>query len=254
MSGDMSSLDLATYLDRFLRIAEIPDYPGALNGLQVENSGRLGRILCAVDACQATIDAAVKEQAGFVIVHHGLFWSGLRRLTGRHGRRFRTLIGNDIALYAAHIPLDCHPDVGNNAVLAQELGLEESGPFGRYEDIEIGVMGTLELDLPELASRVEGLLDVRPQVVAKGPQRTRRVAIVSGAAASALEEAHDRGADTFITGEAPHHAFFDAEEWGINLILAGHYASETVGVQALGEHLRDRFAIPFEFFHHPTGL
>lgn len=251
---EITSDQLASYLDRFLRVDELPDSPRALNGLQVANSGRIRKILGAVDACQAAIDAAVARDADFLIVHHGLFWGGLQRLTERFGRRVRTLIQHDVALYSAHIPLDCHADVGNNAVLAADLELEAPIPFGRYEGIEIGVVGNLEIPLSELASRLAERLGVAPRVIAKGPARTRRVAIVTGGASELIAEAHERDIDTFITGEGPHHSFFDAEEWGLNVIYAGHYASETVGVQALGEHLRDRFGIAFEFFDHPTGL
>jgi len=254
MTHSMTSEQLAAYLDRFLRVTEIPDYPRALNGLQVANSGRVSRLLGAVDACQASIDAAVARKADFLIVHHGLFWGGLQRLTERFGRRVRALIQHDVALYSAHIPLDCHAEVGNNAVLAGDLGLESPVPFGRYEDVEVGLMGGLEVPLSELADRVAERLGAAPRVIAKGPARTRRVAVVTGGASSLIEEAHERGVDTFITGEGPHHTFFDAEEWGVNVLYAGHYASETLGVQALGEHLRERFGLEFEFFDHPTGL
>lgn len=254
MTIPTTSDQLASYLDRFLEVGEIPDSPRALNGLQVANSGRLSRILGAVDACQAAIDAAVARGADFLMVHHGLFWSGLEPVTGRFGRRVRTLIQHDVALYSAHVPLDCHEEVGNNAVLAADLGLESPQPFGRYEGIEIGRVGGLELPIGELAERLHERLGVAPRVLAKGPPRTKRVAIVTGGASALIAEAHERGVDTFITGEGPHHSFFDAEEWGVNVIFAGHYATETVGVQALGEHLRDRFGIAFEFFDHPTGL
>jgi dinuclear metal center YbgI/SA1388 family protein len=254
MAATMTSDQLASYLDRYLKVPEIPDAPQALNGLQVGNSGRVSRMLGAVDVCQASIDAAAVRGSDFLIVHHGLFWSGLQRLTGRYGRRVRTLIQHDIALYAAHLPLDCHPEVGNNAVLAADLGLEAPLPFGRYLGIEIGVMGGLDFPLEDLARRIAERIGAPPRVIAKGPPRTRRVAIVTGGASHLIAEAHERGVDTFITGEGPHHTFFDAEEWGLNVIYAGHYASETVGVQALGAHVRDRFGIPFEFFDHPTGL
>jgi dinuclear metal center YbgI/SA1388 family protein len=246
--------ELAQYLDRYLRTTEIPDAAGALNGLQVENSGRLLRILGAVDACQAAIDAAVGRGAGLLLVHHGLFWNAPERLTGRTGRRIRTLITHDVAVYAAHIPLDCHPEVGNNAVLARELGLESLTPFGRYEGVEIGWMGLANVPLAELARLLEERIGARPRVIATGPDPVQRVAVVTGAAGNLIAEAHERGVDTFITGEVPHHAYFDAEEFGLNLILGGHYATETVGVEALGEHLRDRFGLEFEFFDHPTGL
>jgi dinuclear metal center YbgI/SA1388 family protein len=249
-----TAFELASYLDRFLRTREIPDDPRALNGLQVENGGRLTRILGAVDACQATVDAAVERGADFVIVHHGLFWGGLQRLTGRMGRQIRTLIRHDVALYAAHLPLDLHPEVGNNAVLAQELGLEGREPFGRSDGVDIGFVGGLDRPLAEVVEQLKDRLGVVPRVIAKGPARVRRLAIVSGAAGSMIGEAHERGADTFITGEGKHHSFFDADELGINLILAGHYATETLGVQALGDHLHERLGLPFEFFHYPTGL
>jgi dinuclear metal center YbgI/SA1388 family protein len=249
-----SSFELARYLDTYLKVQEVPDAAAALNGLQVENSGKLSRILCAVDACQEAIDAAVLENADFILVHHGLFWGGLARVTGRFGRRLRTLIQNDVALYSVHLPLDAHPEVGNNAVLAQDLGLEDLHPFGRYEGIEIGYMGNLEVDLADLAMLLQERLGASPHVLAKGPPQTRRVGIVTGEGSFAIAEAYERGVDTLITGEGPHHSFFDAEEWGINVIFAGHYATETVGVQALGGHLHDRFGVPFEFFDHPTGL
>jgi len=254
MSQPGTVFELAEYLDRYLRVPEIPDAAGALNGLQIENSGRLGRLLGAVDASQAAIDAAVARDASFLLVHHGLFWGGLARLTGRAGRRVRTLITHDVAVYAAHIPLDCHPEVGNNAVLARELGLDSLTPFGRYQGIEIGYMGLANMRLAELGQLLEERLGARPRIIATGRDPVQRVAIVTGAASDFILEAHERGVDTFITGEVPHHAYFDAEELGINLILGGHYATETVGVEALGEHLRDRFELEFEFFDHPTGL
>jgi dinuclear metal center YbgI/SA1388 family protein len=254
MGTTITSDQLAEYIDRFLRVPEIPDDARALNGLQVANSGRVSRILGAVDACQAAIDAAVARHADFLLVHHGLFWGGLQRLTQRFGRKVRTLVQHDVALYSAHLPLDCHAEVGNNAVLAADLGLESPAPFGTYQGIDVGVVGGLDVPLTELAERLTERLGAAPRVITKGPPRTRRVAIVTGGASGLLAEAHERGVDTYITGEGPHHTFFDAEEWGINLIYAGHYASETVGVQALGEHLRDRFGLEFEFFDHPTGL
>jgi dinuclear metal center YbgI/SA1388 family protein len=254
MTTPNTSGQLASYLDRYLKVEELPDSENAVNGLQVENSGRLTRVLCAVDACDASVAAAVARGADFMVVHHGLFWDGLQPITGRLGRKIRALVAHDIALYAAHIPLDCHPEVGNNPVLAGELGLEGVRPFGRYKGIEIGAMGGLDVPLNDLVERVRERLGTSPRVIAKGPARTKQVAVVTGAASVFIAEAHERGIDTFITGEGPHHAFHDAEEWGLNVLFAGHYATETVGVQALGEHLRDRFGLPFEFFDHPTGL
>jgi len=254
MTKPTTSGELAAYLDRFLGTREVPDSPRALNGLQVENSGKLTRLLVAVDACQAAIDAAAHRGTDFLVVHHGLFWGGQAPVTGRLGRKVRALVQHDIALYSAHIPLDCHPEVGNNAILAEELGLESPQPFGHYEGTRIGLEGTLALPLDTLAARLAERLGARPHVIPKGPATTRRVAVVTGGGSAAIKEAYEGGIDTLITGEGPHHSYFDAEEWGINVIYAGHYATETLGVQAVGKHLRERFGLPFEFFDHPTGL
>lgn len=246
--------DVVIFLDAYLRVAEIPDDSRALNGLQVANSGRLARLAAAVDACEATIEAAVACGAGLLIVHHGALWGGPEPLTGRHGRRVRALMRGDLALYAAHVPLDCHPEVGNNAVLARELGLRDPEPFGDYEGLRIGVMGKLQASRADLADSLQRLLGAVPRVLATGPEQVRRVAVVTGAGSDHIREARDAGADTLITGEGPHHSYFDAEEWGVNVIFGGHYATETVGVKALAEHVSKRFRIPWEFLDHPTGL
>jgi len=246
--------DVVTYLDGYLRLGDVPDDPRAVNGLQVANSGRIDLIAAAVDACQATIDAAVGRHAGLLLVHHGLFWGGLEPLTGRHGCRVRKLIQGDLAVYAAHLPLDCHPEVGNNQVLARGLGIRDLVPFGEYQGIGIGVMGSLSLPRDGLVSALAALLRTAPRLLPTGPEQVRRVAVVTGAGASHILEASVAGADTLITGEGPHHSYFDAEEAGVNVILAGHYATETVGVQALAQHLSSHFQVPWEFLDHPTGL
>ncbi|HEX9730334.1 MAG TPA: Nif3-like dinuclear metal center hexameric protein [Gemmatimonadales bacterium] len=250
----VGSAELVSYLDQFLRVSELPDDPRALNGLQVESGRPVRRLAAAVDACQVVIDRAAAVGANMLLVHHGLFWGGVEPLTGRHGRRVRALVEAEMALYSAHIPLDCHPEVGNNAVLAAELGVREPRPFGAYDGIAIGVAGSLNLPLNELADRLEGRLGQAPVVIGAGPTTAGVVAIVTGAGSEFLREARDSGVDTLITGEAPHHAYLDAEEWGINLVLGGHYATETVGVQALARHLEQRYGLPWEFLDHPTGL
>lgn len=246
--------ELVAYLDEFLRVAEIPDYERALNGLQVANSGALTKLVVAVDACLATIEAAAQVGGDLLLVHHGLFWGGLQPITGAHGRRVRELIAGDVALYSAHIPLDCHARVGNNAVLARDLGLGDVVPFGRYEGVEIGVSGTCDLSVEDLAGRLSSRLGIAPHVLAHGPEKAHRVAIVTGAGSDLLGEACRTGIDTLITGEGPHHSFLEAEESGMNLIFAGHYATETAGVQALGKHLEQKFGLSWEFVDHPTGL
>lgn len=246
--------EVVAYLDGYLRIADVPDDPRALNGLQLENSGTIGSFLGAVDASQAAIDAAVARGARLLLVHHGIFWDGLEPIRGRLGRRVRALIKGDVALYSAHLPLDCHAEVGNSVVLARALGLTDLMAFGRVNGIDIGVSGIFSGDRDQLAALLARELGVAPRVIGKGPSRLDRVAIVTGAGSRSLGEARERGIRTLITGEGPHHTFFEAEEWGLNLIYAGHYATETVGVKALGRHLAERFGISFEFFDHPTGL
>ena len=246
--------DVAEYLDDYLRVHAVLDDSRALNGLQVENSGRLERLAAAVDACQASIDAAAAHKAGLLLVHHGLFWRGLEPLTGRHGRRVRSLYDHDLALYAAHLPLDCHPQVGNNAVLARELGMRDVVPFGEENGVAIGVLGSLTMPRGGLVEMVGRLLHAQPHLLAHGPAGVKRVAIVTGAGSQFIAEARAAGADTLITGEGPHHSYFDAEESGTNVIFAGHYATETVGVKALAAHLSQRFTVPWEFVDHPTGM
>jgi len=246
--------DVVDFLDTYLGIQEVTDDHRALNGLQVANSGRLVRLAAAVDACQATIDAAVAAGAGLLIVHHGLFWGGLEPLTGRHGRRVRALVRGDVALYSAHLPLDCHPEVGNNPVLSRGLGLRAPQPFGDHEGVKIGVVGDIQESRAGLADSVQRLLGAVPRVLATGPEKVQRVAVVTGAGSHHIYEAHEAGADTLITGEGPHHSYFEAEEWGVNVIFGGHYATETVGVKALAQVTSQRFKVPWEFLDHPTGL
>lgn len=246
--------DIVSYLDQYLEIGSTPDAPHALNGLQVENEGNVTRLAAAVDLCQATAKAAGDEGADLLLVHHGLFWGGLRPVTGLTHARLSLLISRRVALYSAHLPLDRHPDVGNNPLLARALGLSVRGQFGETYGIPIGVWGEADTTRDVLATRLAGLLGPTPRVLPFGPERVRRVGIVTGAGGSLIAQAAQAGFDTYITGEGPHHAFFDAEELGINVFFAGHYATETLGVKALTEHLGEKFGLPWTFIDHPTGL
>lgn len=253
--------EVVRYLDGYLRIGEVPDESGAVNGLQVENRGAIGAIIAAVDASQATIDGAIAAATRFdapplVLVHHGLFWDGNIPITGRRYRRVGALIRHDLALYSAHIPLDLHPEVGNNAVLATLLGLTETSSFDLYKGVALGVVGRLPgaVTRQDLTARLDRLLDTRSRLIAGGPELVDRLAIITGGAGSRIGAAHAAGADTFLTGEGAHHTYFDATELGVNAIYAGHYATEQVGVKALAERLAAHFGVPWEFHHHPTGL
>ncbi|MGH7568983.1 MAG: Nif3-like dinuclear metal center hexameric protein [Gemmatimonadales bacterium] len=246
--------DLVTYLDAFLRVRAVGDAPEAVNGLQVENAGEVTRIAAAVDLCAATVRMAGEQGADLLLVHHGLFWGGIRPLTGPHYRRVSGLVCHNIALYSAHLPLDCHPEVGNAAVLARELGVRVRGEFGMYQGQAVGVWGELDLARDAVARKLAETLGPSPRVLAFGPERVRRVGIITGAGGSSIGEAAAAELDTYITGEGPHWTFFDAEELGLNVLFAGHYATETVGVKALAEHVRAKFSIPWVFLDHPTGL
>jgi len=272
MTSPVSLAVITTHLDSYLRIGELPDEANAVNGLQVENgSGTIGRIVAAVDATLETIAGVVAgegrdggsagqgvggDRSGgtLLLVHHGLFWDGNRPATGRRYKRLRTLFENDIAVYSAHIPLDAHPEVGNNVVLARELGVQGAEPFATYRGIPFGTSGVLELPREELVRRLEEQLGSSVKLIPGGPPQTRRVGIITGGAGTTVGEAHAAGLDTFITGEGPHHTYHEAMELGINLIYAGHYATEQVGVRALAHQLSERFGVPWTFHHHPTGL
>lgn len=253
----MRAIDLAvvvSYLDRYLRISEVPDAPHALNGLQVANGGTINRAAAAVDLCEATVQMAAQQGADLLLVHHGLFWGGLAPLTGRAYRRVAGLVKHNIALYSAHLPLDVHPEVGNNALLARQLGLARGGEFGEEYGTRIGVWGEVDVARAALAQRLEDVVGGRARLMAFGPERVRRVGIVTGAAGSMIAQAAALGLDTYITGEGSHHTYFDAEELGLNVFYAGHYATETFGVRALAERLCAEFDLPWSFLDHPTDL
>jgi len=245
---------LVSYLDGYLRVAEVPDAPNAVNGLQVANAGTVSRVAAAVDLCEATVRLAAEQGADLLLVHHGLFWGGLQPLTGRTQRRVAGLITRDIALYSAHLPLDLHPEVGNNAVLARQLGVSLRGEFGEEYGVPIGRWGDVDMSREAFEGRLAGLTGSAPRRMAFGPERVRRVGVVTGAAGSMIAQAAAADLDTFVTGEGPHHTFFDAEELKLNVFYAGHYATETVGVKALAEHLHARLGLAWTFLDHPTGL
>ena len=246
--------DLQAYLDQYLRVSEVADSAEALNGLQLDHDAEVTRIAAAVDVCLATIDAAADMGAEFLLVHHGLFWAGLQPLTGRHGQRVRRMVEAGIALYSVHIPLDLHPEVGNNAVLAANLGVTDCEWFGDYKGEKLGIAGSLPISFDELVTKVRDIVGGTPRTLAHGPDTVSRVGIISGGGGGMIAQAFDAGADTYITGEGKHESYFDAEELGLNVIYAGHYATETLGVKALAEKLSHQFGLRWEFLDHPTGM
>lgn len=247
------------YLDAELRVGEIPDYDAALNGLQLQNSGQVSRIAAAVDFSGAAVSAAIQEKAQLLLVHHGMFWH-TEQLIGAAYTRLRDAIRADLAVYAAHLPLDVHAEVGNNRLLARELGLEVRDGFGRYKTIDVGVMGESDVPTADLRDRVASFANAHATTVVSTPfgttRRTRRWAIVTGAGASpdTLAEARARRIDTLIVGEGPHHTAVRAIDEGLVVIYGGHYATETLGVRALAERTARRFDLQWTFLALPTGL
>ncbi len=241
---------LAQALDEELRVA---DFAGdsSHNGLQVANSGSVRRICCGVDASLEFFERAADRGAGLCIVHHGLSWGdSLARITGLNHRWLDFLIRNDLALYAAHLPLDAHPRLGNNARLAEALGLSDVQPFGDYHGMTIGVRGRFAQPLSRGSFR-ERLAAATPQgrqtALEFGPEAIRGVGVVSGGGADALGEALEGGLDAFVTGEVTLAAYNTAKQGAINAYFAGHYATETFGVRAAGDWLGRRFGVPCEW-------
>ena len=245
---------LVQYVDGYLGVAEHPDYDTALNGLQVEGPPQVSHVCAAVDASEATIEAAADLESDLLLVHHGLFWDGLRPLTGRRYRRVRRLVEAGVGLYAVHLPLDAHPEVGNCALLARALGLDVESRFGAYRGAPLGWWGTTDTDRPGLVARVETAVGGPVRLIPGGPERIRRVGVLTGGGGSFVSEAAREGLDAYVTGEGSHHTAIDAMEAGVNLLYAGHYATETFGVKALAAHLAERFGLAWEFLDHPTGM
>jgi dinuclear metal center YbgI/SA1388 family protein len=246
--------EIVEYTNDYLRVAEIEDWPNALNGLQIENSGKVTKIGAAVDASTRVLGAAAKKNVDLLIVHHGLFWPGLQSVTGSLRRQLKTAFENDIALYSAHLPLDLHPKVGNNAQLASALGLKSTKRFLKEKGESIGLKGKVSVSRSVLIRKLRNVLRGPLKTFNFGPKEPRRVGIITGAAGSEIYRIAEAKIDTFITGEAPHWAAIAADELGINLLLGGHYATETFGVKALTAHLSQRFKLPWEFLSFPTGL
>jgi dinuclear metal center YbgI/SA1388 family protein len=251
---------LVADLDRTLNIASIPDYSEAVNGLQLANVGDIERIATAVDFSTETAYGAINAGARLLLVHHGMFWGGAQPLVGFRHQRIWALITHDVAVYSAHLPLDVHPEFGNNALLARRLGLTPSGGFARFQTIDVGLSGTSEIpttQIVEAATAIAAEFRGTFSVTRFEPNRmTFRWGICTGAGASSatLAEASRLGLDTLIVGEGPHHTAVEARERGIVVIYAGHYATETLGVRALGDALAVKFGLSATFVDAPSGL
>ncbi len=241
--------------DQWLKTAEVQDYPGAVNGLQVENrTQEVTKIVAAVDGSLTVARLAIEHGADILIVHHGLFWSPGHPWTGRKFELMRELLENNLAVYSSHLPLDIHPRLGNNARLSAALGLKGSTPFFEEKGRALGVIAAGPVALDELATRLSAATGAVPRIIPAGPKICKRIGIVTGGAGERLKLAASAGIDTFITGEGPHWTYALAEDLGVNVLYGGHYATETFGVKALAERLSKKFKLPWEFVDHPTGL
>lgn len=245
---------LVRWLDEYLKIHDLKD--PSLNGLQVEGRAEVRRIGVSVDAAQAIFDKAALAQVDFLITHHGLFWGQQFPIVGHQKKRLEKLFSAGINLYTAHLPLDAHPEVGNNAVLARELGLQSLEPFPHPKYGNIGWVGHFAEPQPLalVEERIGELTGMQPLVVRAGLEAVRRVGIVSGGGAGDVGLAKALGCDLYITGEPSHAHYHEPFELGINVIYAGHYDSETFGVKALAARLEQEFGLPWVFLEHPTGL
>jgi len=251
----MASLSqIVKYGDKYLRVRKIEDWPNALNGLQIENSGNITKIGAAVDVSTRVLTAAAKQHVDLLIVHHGLFWPGLQPIAGGLRRQLKIAFENDIALYSAHLPLDVHPEVGNNAQLAAALGFKSTKPFLEENGELVGLRVKDALPRAEVIRKLRRVLRGPIKAFNFGPRETTRIGLVTGGAGSEIYRVTQEKIDMFITGEAPHWAAVAAEELGINLLLGGHYATETFGVKAMAARLSKRFNVPWEFLDFPAGL
>lgn len=251
----MKQHQLVSYLDSYLQIDTFRAIDYSLNGLVVgsPDDREVERIAVAVDASLSTFERAIEEGCDLLVVHHGLFWGSPLAITGAHYRRIKALLDAQMGLYAAHLPLDAHPEVGNNIQMAQALGLEEIEPFSLYKGLPIGFQGRFA-EARDAAWVCERLGFDDPTILDMGKRSFTSVGIVSGGASDDLSDAIALGLDLFITGEVKHQAYHEAAEAHTALIGGGHYNTEVFGVRALGEHLQKRFSLDVRFIANPTGL
>ncbi len=245
--------EIVTFLDRELKTEEIRDYPGALNGLQLENNGTVNRVISAVDASLAVIREAARE-GGLLLVHHGLFWQGAQKITGSYYQKLKAAMDGNLAIYSSHLPLDFHPEIGNNILLARAIGLERIQPILPKDGFSQAVMGYWSGSRKSLETSVRNAVGRDVHVCPEGSDQPKKVAVMTGGAGSEIARIAELGIDTFVTGEGPHWSYIEAEERQMNVFYAGHYATETYGVLALGAKLAEKFQIKSTRIERSGGL
>lgn len=251
---DVSLRSIVNYCQDFLHVEDFQDYDDALNGLQLENSGKVHKIVAAVDASINIVQKAKDAGATLLIVHHGIFWGGLKPWTDKRYEMIKNLIENNIALYSSHLPLDAHPIIGNNAILCNLLGIKDIEPAFTCKGQQIGFKGNLEIDRDELCHLLSQKLNAPCKLVPQGKQKCSRIGVVSGGGGGEIIDAFKERIDTFITGEGAHWTWTTAQELRMNVIYGGHYNTEQFGIQALAEEISNKFGIPWSFLDDPSGL
>ncbi|MDR0399627.1 MAG: Nif3-like dinuclear metal center hexameric protein [Treponema sp.] len=257
MAAQFTTKALDRYFKSLLDIEGFGEIDSSMNGLQVDNDGsEIGKIAFAVDACLESFKRAASCGAGLLFVHHGLFWGAPLGLRGNHRERLKYLLDHNIALYGVHLPLDQHPQLGNNAALAELLGLTQIEPFGLYHGRKIGYKGVLDppLSVEEAARRIAFMGRPPLGVFPFGGDLNRTCAVVSGGASQEALQAVDEGLDLYVTGEAGHAVYQEIQEAGLNMIAGGHYSTEVWGVRRIMERCAAELAVEGEFLDIPTGL
>ena len=243
----IKTLEIVNFCDEVTKKNTISDFSGSFNGLQVDNSGIVSKIGASVDAGFVPFQKAVGKNINFLISHHGLFWSSPIPIVGAAFNKIKLCIDNDLAVYGSHLPLDCHPEIGNNAIIANKLGLEPVRGFLPFESTNIGLIVKNHLSRSKLKNKLDKLFPVGFHSIEYGIEEPSKIAILSGSGQSAVEKLIDEGVDTLITGELKQQHFNYAQENKLNLYICGHYATETFGVDKLAQQVAKNFNLPYEF-------
>jgi len=239
--------EVVVFCDTRVNKENIPDFPGAWNGLQIENMGEITKVGAAVDAGLVPFRMAIEKGVDLLICHHGLFWTPPTPITGSNYEKIKLCLDNNLAVYSSHLPLDCHPEIGNNALLASKLGLEPNSTFLPYQGTDIGLITTSSYDRNELVDRLTDLFPRGFQAMEFGIGKPEKIAILTGSGQSAVDQILPAGADTLITGELKQHHFNMAQELELNLYACGHYETEKFGVDSLAQEIAQQYKLDYEF-------
>ena len=239
--------EVINFCDQRVCLAGIPDFDGSQNGLQLENNGEISKIGASVDAGLVPFRLAIEKKIDLLICHHGLFWTPPIPMTGSNYEKIKLCMDHNLAVYGSHLPLDCHAEIGNNAILASKLGLEPCGTFLPFQGVDVGLLTTSSYDRNELGERLNDLFPEGYHAMEYGMGKPEKIAILTGSGQSAVDQILASGADTLITGELKQHHFNLAQELELNLYACGHYATERFGVDALAREVAQKFDLSYEF-------